>query len=195
MWLAQILRGPDFPCDDSQAINKVKLRSPFIVSFCLYSLPSGAPTPTRHLSWRLDLVLLSTVGPITLPARSVQKFLYQQWQSVIYLATEIPIVFEDFFLPFSRLVFLCFSRWFHSHFTPPISQLFSCVLLHNCTTICCISTVYLFHSNTRYFGCSTAIIIPDIGHPRQGIRKNVVKRSLLKKCRQEEFVEIWHRIM
>lgn len=95
-----------------QAIIQVELRSPFIVSFCLYSLSSGEPTASRHLSWRLDLVLLSTVGTITLPARSVQKFkiLYQQWESVIYLATEIPIVLEDLLLPFSRLVFLFFSR-------------------------------------------------------------------------------------
>lgn len=44
------------------------------------------------------------------------------------------------------------SSFSPADFTPtllqPISQPFSCVLLHYCTNICCICIVYMFHSNT-----------------------------------------------
>lgn len=148
MWLAQILRGPDFPCDDSQTINQVKLRSTFIVSFCLYSLPSGAPTATRHLSWRLDLVLLSTVG--FLPELSKNFFINSGSLSFISLQRSL-LCLKISSYPFPDLS----SSVSPADFTPtllqPISQPFSCVLLHNCTTICCICIVYLFHSNTPVF--------------------------------------------
>lgn len=86
MQLAHFQLGPDFPCHHSTSHNSSNPDPLFAVPFCLYSLPSGAPTATCHICWRLDLFYFPP-WVHAFPVRSVQKFPFLKSKSVKTSAT------------------------------------------------------------------------------------------------------------